>query len=100
MLFRSLADSLKLHQASVQASPGRLRRRPFARRMQLEALEDRYVPATHFAYNLGTLGGVTADARDVNASAQVVGSSATAPGSPSGGVTHAFVWNRGTMIDL
>jgi probable HAF family extracellular repeat protein len=55
--------------------------------------------------DLGTLGGSTAGAGDVNNAGQVVGASAL-PGDPPGvpGVdpfTHAFLWSRNTgMIDL
>jgi probable HAF family extracellular repeat protein len=55
--------------------------------------------------DLGTLGGSTAGAGDVNNAGQVVGASSL-PGDPPGvpGVdpfTHAFLWSRNTgMIDL
>ena len=45
--------------------------------------------------DLGTLGGKRSVARDINASAQVVGSSETSDGS-----THAFLYMQGSMLDL
>ena len=60
--------------------------------------------ATHHAFfwqagvmkDLGTLAGdVASDASDINEIGQVVGSSQDASGNP-----RAFVWQRGTMVDL
>ena len=53
------------------------------------------VHASAAAGDLGTLGGNTSTAQDVNASGQIVGSSET-----SSGATHAFYWQNGTMTDM
>src|SRR5213080_4303909 len=45
--------------------------------------------------DLGTLGGSTARAYDINDKGQVVGVSST-----SSGLNHAFLWEDGTMTDL
>jgi len=45
--------------------------------------------------DLGTLGGSFSEAHDVNERGQVVGESTTASGE-----FHAFLWEKGTMIDL
>src|SRR4051812_44264560 len=45
--------------------------------------------------DLGTLGGATSSAADVNESGDVVGSSRTASGQ-----VHAFLWHAGSMHDL
>ena len=44
---------------------------------------------------IGTLGGNSSAARDINASGQIVGFSGT-----SNGLSHAFLWDSGTMYDL
>lgn len=98
MWFRRLFDSRRTRPPGPRAQ--RKRRQTSNPRLQLGSLEDRSLPSAYFAYNLGTLGGPTSDARDINASAQVVGLSETAASSPSAGATHAFVWNKGTMFDL
>jgi probable HAF family extracellular repeat protein len=64
-------------------------------RLRIQALEDRALPSTYFAYDIGTLGGASSQLNDINVHGQVVGRADTA-----GGLTHAFVWDRGTMIDL
>ncbi len=49
------------------------------------------------ATDLGTLGGYTSIANDINNEGQVVGSSGI---SLSNGTSHAFRWQNGTMTDL
>ena len=51
--------------------------------------------AGYTATDLGTLGGASSTACGINASGQVVGASAT-----STGVSHAFLYSGGNMIDL
>ena len=53
------------------------------------------VHASAAAGDLGTLGGNTSTAHDINASGQIVGYSET-----SSGVIHAFYWQNGTMTDM
>ena len=45
--------------------------------------------------DLGTLGGDSANAWNINDRGQVVGDSVTTDGS-----THAFLWDKGVMTDL
>jgi probable HAF family extracellular repeat protein len=78
-------------------APARAKRRNHA----VERLEGRLLlAAEYFAYNLGTLGGLAAEATDVNALGQVVGRADTAPAAGGASVQHAFVWDRGVMTDL
>jgi len=51
--------------------------------------------ATYTVTDLGTLGGASSGATDVNSSGEVVGWAQTATGQ-----VHAFVWRAGRMIDL
>ena len=64
----------------------------------VEQLESRLCPSTYSVVNLGTLGGTSSIAEDINASGQVVGQ-AYRPGDvgPQG---HGFLWQNGTMTDL
>jgi len=59
------------------------------------APEERRSVGGYDAIDLGTLGGGSAIANDINDRGQVVGSSAT----PSG-ATHAFLWQDGELSDL
>jgi probable HAF family extracellular repeat protein len=63
--------------------------------LSVEQLEDRRVPAVYTLTDLGTLGGLSAQAHDLNEAGQVVGSSTTAASEP-----HAFRWQDGVMTDL
>ena len=62
----------------------------------VEVLENRCVPAFYTVTELGTLGGVCANATDLNDAGQVVGWDYTSDFSQQ----HAFLWDNGTMIDL
>jgi probable HAF family extracellular repeat protein len=72
-------------------------RPPTSRRLVLEQLEDRLCPSST-VIDLGTLGATytSSSASAVNASGQVVGTSATAVS----GFNHAFLWHNGVMTDL
>jgi probable HAF family extracellular repeat protein len=58
-------------------------------------LEDRSVPAAYSLTDLGTLGGSSATASDINEAGQVVGYASTAAGQ-----LHALLWDDGVMTDL
>ena len=61
----------------------------------LEILEDRLCLSTYSVVDLGTLGGISSGAADINLSGQVAGSANT-PAAAS----HAFLWQNGAMSDL
>ena len=57
--------------------------------------------AAYTITDLGTLGGPTSRATELNARGQVVGFSTTAPGQQLGQAgTRAFLWDNGVMTDL
>ena len=62
----------------------------------VEQLESRLCPSTYSVVDLGTLGGTSSVAEDINVSGQVVGQAYT-PGNVAG---HAFLWQSGKMTDL
>jgi probable HAF family extracellular repeat protein len=61
----------------------------------MERLEDRSLLTAYTLTNLGTLGGQTAQAYDINEAGQVVGYAYTASLQQ-----HAFLWTDGVMTDL
>jgi len=61
----------------------------------VQRLEARRLFSSYTLTNLGTLGGTTARAYDLNDAGDVVGASTTATGQ-----SHAFVWRNGVMTDL
>jgi probable HAF family extracellular repeat protein len=63
--------------------------------MQIESLEVRALLSGYTFTDLGTLGGPTSHADDINDSGQIAGTATTAAGNE-----HAFLWNDGCMIDL
>jgi len=63
--------------------------------LQIELLEDRSLPSNYTFTDLGTLGGPSSIANDINTSGQVVGSADHAPS-----LEHAFIWTNGVMTDL
>src|SRR5262249_15237934 len=86
--------------SSAPLGAGRIRRRSphrksAARRLHLEALEDRWCPSTYAITDLGTLGGATSWANAINNSGQVVGNAQTA-----GGSYHPFLYSSGVLTDL
>jgi len=64
-------------------------------RLNVEFLEDRCVPAQYALTPLGTLFDVYSYTVDLNEAGQVVGLASTADG-----ISHALLWDNGTMIDL
>src|SRR5262245_19349150 len=95
MWFRSLFSSLKPH--SIPATRGKKATStpPFRGRLQIEPLEDRSLPSAYTFTDLGTLGGSTSSANDINDGGQIVGAATIATGDE-----HAFCWDNGAMIDL
>ena len=71
------------------------REAPILARLRFEALEDRSVLSTYVLTDLGSLGGGSTYASDINASGHIVGDS-----RDSNGAQRAFLWMNGTMIDL
>jgi probable HAF family extracellular repeat protein len=78
---RTASYSPRLHRSTSQLS--------------IERLEDRSLLAAYSVTNLGTLGGSTAQAYDINEAGQVVGYAYTASLKQ-----HAFLWTDGVMTDL
>src|SRR4249920_902937 len=73
-------------------TPGPLpRRRTGDARLHVQALEQRWCPASYSITDLGTLGGLGSVASAINNSGQVVGEANTAVV----GVYHAFLWTAG-----
>ena len=62
----------------------------------VEQLESRLCPSTYSVVDLGTLGGTSSVAEDINVSGQVVGQAYT----PGNVAAHAFLWQNGPMTDL
>jgi probable HAF family extracellular repeat protein len=71
------------------------RRKPAARRLHLESLEDRWCPSTYAITDLGTLGGAASWANAINNAGQVVGNAQTV-----GGSYHPFLYSGGVLTDL
>src|SRR5262245_32791605 len=95
MWLRSLFNPLTLRSGFEKRRGPPARQRPRPGRLHIEPLEDRSLPSNYAFADLGTLGGLTSYANDINASGQIVGAAMT-----SAGDSHAYVWNNGTMIDL
>jgi probable HAF family extracellular repeat protein len=99
MWFRTLFDSLDSRGPRTPArrpAPRPVRRRAAVHQLQVETLEDRWLPSSYALTDLGTLsasGGYSTPS-GINASGQVVG---TAVSSIS---TRAFLWTNWAMIDL
>jgi probable HAF family extracellular repeat protein len=63
--------------------------------MRIEPLEVRSLLSGYTFTDLGTLGGPTSHADDINARGQIVGAATTTAGDE-----HAFLWHDGCTIDL
>jgi len=95
MWFRTLFGYSKPNIASATRRRRAMGVRSFRDRLRIELLEDRSLPSNYTFTDLGTLGGATSSASDVNTSGQVVGKAENASG-----LAHAFIWTDGVMNDL
>jgi probable HAF family extracellular repeat protein len=91
----SLTSALRRHGARPRPP------RRTATRLNLELLEDRWVPALYAVTDLGTLGGDFSVGFGINNAGRVVGISDTAAVDPvNGSLSDAFEWADGRLTDL